>query len=93
MKLTCPKNVMYELILLTDGSVNAQLNIGYGAYLAVSERGVLKGTCESDEIWAYIFNEAGIATFIKSIVTPVKLGVQKKFPWKLFITTIFNNTS
>jgi hypothetical protein len=50
VKLTCPKNVMYELILLTDGSVNAQLNIGYGAYLAVSERGVLKGTCESDEI-------------------------------------------
>ena len=31
---------MYELILLTDGSVNAQSHIGYGAYLAVSERGV-----------------------------------------------------
>jgi ribonuclease HI len=31
---------MDELILLTDGSVNAQLNIGYGAYLAVSERGL-----------------------------------------------------
>ena len=29
---------MDELILLTDGSVNAQLKIGYGAYLAVSER-------------------------------------------------------
>ena len=28
---------MDELILLTDGSVNAQSNIGYGAYLAVSE--------------------------------------------------------
>jgi ribonuclease HI len=27
-----------ELILLTDGSVNTQSNIGYGAYLAVSER-------------------------------------------------------
>ncbi len=39
-EFTCPKNVMYELILLTDGSVNAQSHIGYGAYLAVSERGV-----------------------------------------------------
>jgi len=29
---------MDELILLTDGSVNPQSNIGYGAYLAVSER-------------------------------------------------------
>jgi ribonuclease HI len=29
---------MDELMLLTDGSVNAQSNIGYGAYLAVSER-------------------------------------------------------
>ncbi|MGD9045699.1 MAG: ribonuclease H [Desulfobacterales bacterium] len=29
---------MDELILLTDGSVNAQSKIGYGAYLAVSER-------------------------------------------------------
>ena len=29
---------MDELILLTDGSVNTQSNIGYGAYLAVSER-------------------------------------------------------
>mgnify|MGYP001829192599 FL=1 len=28
---------MDELILLTDGRVNAQSNIGYGAYLAVSE--------------------------------------------------------
>ncbi len=31
---------MDELILLTDGSVNTQSNIGYGAYLAVSERGL-----------------------------------------------------
>ncbi len=29
---------MDELMLLTDGSVNAQPNIGYGAYLAVTER-------------------------------------------------------
>jgi len=29
---------MDELILLTDGSVNTQSNIGYGAYLAVTER-------------------------------------------------------
>jgi ribonuclease HI len=29
---------MDELILLTDGSVNTRSNIGYGAYLAVSER-------------------------------------------------------
>ncbi len=29
---------MNELMLLTDGSVNTQSNIGYGAYLAVSER-------------------------------------------------------
>ena len=29
---------MGELILLTDGSLNTQSNIGYGAYLAVSER-------------------------------------------------------
>jgi ribonuclease HI len=29
---------MDELILVTDGSVNAQSNTGYGAYLAVSER-------------------------------------------------------
>ena len=28
---------MDELILLTDGSLNAQSNIGYGAYLAFSE--------------------------------------------------------
>ncbi len=27
-------------MLLTDGSVNTQSNIGYGAYLAVSERGL-----------------------------------------------------
>ncbi len=32
---------MDELILLTDGSVNTQSNIGYGAYLAVSECGLL----------------------------------------------------
>ena len=31
---------MDELILFTDGSVNPQSNIGYGAYLAVSERGL-----------------------------------------------------
>ena len=31
---------MDELILLTDGSVNARSKIGYGAYLAVSERGL-----------------------------------------------------
>ena len=31
---------MDKLILLTDGSVNNQSNIGYGAYLAVSERGL-----------------------------------------------------
>ena len=30
---------MDELILFADGSVNTQSNIGYGAYLAVSERG------------------------------------------------------
>jgi len=29
-----------ELMLFTDGSVNTQLNIGYGAYLAVSEPGL-----------------------------------------------------
>ena len=31
---------MPELILLTDGSVNTHSHIGYGAYLAVSERGL-----------------------------------------------------
>ena len=31
---------MDELMLFTDGSVNTQSNIGYGAYLAVSERGL-----------------------------------------------------
>ena len=31
---------MDELIILTDGSVNTQSNIGYGACLAVSERGL-----------------------------------------------------
>ncbi len=31
---------MAELMLFTDGSVNTHLNIGYGAYLAVSERGL-----------------------------------------------------
>ncbi len=31
---------MDELMLLTDGSVNTQSNIGYGAYLAVSEHGL-----------------------------------------------------
>ena len=31
---------MDELILFTDGSVNVQSHIGYGAYLALSERGL-----------------------------------------------------
>jgi ribonuclease HI len=31
---------MNELMLFTDGSVNTHSNIGYGAYLAVSERGL-----------------------------------------------------
>ena len=31
---------MNELMLLTDGSVNTQSKIGYGAYLAVSEHGL-----------------------------------------------------
>ncbi len=31
---------MVEPILFIDGSVNVQTNIGYGAYLAVSERGL-----------------------------------------------------
>jgi len=31
---------MNELMLFTDGSVNTHLNIGYGAYLAVCERGL-----------------------------------------------------
>jgi ribonuclease HI len=31
---------MDELILFTDGSVNTKSHIGYGAYLAVSERGL-----------------------------------------------------
>ena len=31
---------MDELMLFTDGSVNTQSNIGYGVYLAVSERGL-----------------------------------------------------
>ncbi len=31
---------MNELMLLIDGSVDTQSNIGYGAYLAVSERGL-----------------------------------------------------
>lgn len=31
---------MNELILFTDGSVNTQSKIGYGAYLAMSERGL-----------------------------------------------------
>jgi len=31
---------MAELMLFTDGSVNTQSNIGYGAYLAVSEGGL-----------------------------------------------------
>ena len=31
---------MHELILITDGSVNTQSRIGYGAYLTVSEAGI-----------------------------------------------------
>ena len=31
---------MPELLLLTDGSVNTKSNIGYGAYLAVSDSGL-----------------------------------------------------
>jgi ribonuclease HI len=31
---------MDELMIFTDGSVNPHSNIGYGAYLAVSERGL-----------------------------------------------------
>ena len=31
---------MDELMLLTDGSVNTRSNIGYGAYLALSEHGL-----------------------------------------------------
>jgi ribonuclease HI len=31
---------MDELLLFTDGSMNTQSKIGYGAYLAVSERGL-----------------------------------------------------
>ncbi len=31
---------MDELMLFTDGSVDTQSHIGYGAYLAVSERGL-----------------------------------------------------
>ncbi|MGB5748828.1 MAG: RNase H family protein [Desulfobacterales bacterium] len=31
---------MDELMLFADGSVNTQSDIGYGAYLAVSERGI-----------------------------------------------------
>jgi len=32
--------ILDELMLFTDGSVNTQSSIGYGAYLAVSERGL-----------------------------------------------------
>ena len=31
---------MYELRLFTDGSVNVQTKVGYGAYLAVFDGGV-----------------------------------------------------
>ena len=34
------KGIPDELLLLTDVSVNVQLNIGYGAYLAISEEGL-----------------------------------------------------
>jgi len=35
---------MNELMLLTDGSVNTSLHIGYGAYLALSEHGLSPDT-------------------------------------------------
>ena len=38
---------MDELMLFTDGSVNTQSNIGYGAYLAVSERGLSSDALQS----------------------------------------------
>ena len=38
---------MDELKLFTDGSVNAQSNIGYGAYLAVAEAGLSLDTLRS----------------------------------------------
>lgn len=34
------KELVDPMLLLTDGSVNTQSKIGYGAYLAVSERGL-----------------------------------------------------
>lgn len=34
------RTFMDELMLFADGSVNTQSDIGYGAYLAVSERGI-----------------------------------------------------
>ena len=39
-EFTCRVCEMDELMLFTDGSVNTQSNIGYGAYLAVSEPGI-----------------------------------------------------
>jgi ribonuclease HI len=39
---------MEELMLITDGSVNAQSNIGYGAYLAVPEGGLSTGPLRTD---------------------------------------------
>ena len=35
-----------ELFLFTDGSVNTQLNIGYGAFLAVTESEITSGNAE-----------------------------------------------
>jgi ribonuclease HI len=41
VRIVLKRNVfMDELILLTDGSVNTRSNIGYGAYLAVSDAGL-----------------------------------------------------
>ena len=45
---------MDELMLLTDGSVNTKSNIGYGAYLVVSEHepciGFFEDASESEAI-------------------------------------------
>lgn len=39
---------MTELLLFTDGSVNTQLSIGYGAYLAVTDLTLLLDTHQSN---------------------------------------------
>ena len=45
---------MDELMLFTDGSVNTLSNIGYGAYLAVSERGLsLNSVRTSVKVWRF----------------------------------------